>query len=106
MASSTPLPPRRPRTARVEFQNTIDCAEPTLKPDVEKTQLYKWLKSKDVELAKRILDIRKELTKWMPCVAQFFPHYPSHGVDHSDRIIEQLSRLLFNNTKPVVQFSS
>ena len=37
---------------------------------------------------------------------QVFPHYPSHGVDHSDRIIEQLSHLLFNNTRPVVRFST
>ncbi len=42
----------------------------------------------------------------MPYVAQYFPHYPSHGLDHSDRIIEQLSRLLFSNTRPVVHFST
>jgi hypothetical protein len=77
-----------------------------LNPDLEHAQLYKWLKRKDRRLAARILHIREELTNWMPHVRQFFPHYPSHGVDHSDRIIGQLSRLLFNNTKPVVQFST
>ncbi|MFI5457906.1 MAG: hypothetical protein ACHRXM_20905, partial [Isosphaerales bacterium] len=77
-----------------------------MKPDVKKAQLYKWLKAKDEALSARMLHIRDELSKWMPHVAQFFPHYPSHGLDHSDRIIEQLSRLLFNNSKPVVPFST
>jgi molecular chaperone HtpG len=77
-----------------------------LKPEVKNTQLYKWLNAKDNALAGRMLHIREELLKWMPYVAQLFPHYPSHAVDHSDRIIVQLSRLLFNNTKPVVKFST
>jgi molecular chaperone HtpG len=82
------------------------CSEPNLKPEVRNTQLYRWLNAKDYALAGRMLHIREELLKWMPYVAQLFPHYPSHAVDHSDRIIVQLSRLLFNNTKPVVKFST
>ena len=39
-------------------------------------------------------------------MVQLFSHYPSHGIDHSDRIISQLSRLLFNDAKPVVAFST
>src|SRR6266849_6867420 len=81
-------------------------SELNLKLNVEKTQLFKWLKSKDKTLAERLLHIREELSKWVPHITQFFPHYPSHGLDHSDRIIEQLSRLLFNNTRPVVAFST
>jgi molecular chaperone HtpG len=73
---------------------------------LEKSQLYKWLRSKDESLATRVLHIRAELSKWLPKVDQFFPHYPSHGVDHSDRIVEQLSRMLFAKTHPVVQFST
>lgn len=81
--------------------------ERILKPDITKAQLYKWLRSKDEALAGRVLHIRHELSKWLPHVTQFFPHYPSHGVDHSDRIIEQLSRLLFtSSSKPVVKFST
>ena len=70
------------------------------------TQLHKWLKSKDEALAARVLHIRAELSKWLPKIDQFFPHYPSHGIDHSDRIVEQLSRMLFAKTRPVVQFST
>ncbi len=57
---------------------------------MKKVRLLKWLKSKDEALAARILHIREELTKWLPQINQYFPHYPGHGVDHSDRIIEQL----------------
>lgn len=74
--------------------------------DITKVQLFKWLKSRDGKLATRVLEIREELSKWLPHVPQFFWHYTSHGLDHSDRIVAQLSRLLFNKTKPVVQFSS
>jgi len=77
-----------------------------LKPDIKNAQLYKWLRSKDELLAVRVLHIRDELSNWLPQVSQLFPHYPSHGLDHSDRIIEQVSRLLFNKTRPVVQFST
>src|SRR6266852_4973088 len=81
-------------------------SEPKLKPDVTKAQLCKWLMAKDATLGKRILHIRDELSKWLPYIAQFFPHYPSHGLDHNDRIVAQLSLLLFNKSKPVVEFST
>ena len=77
-----------------------------MKSDIKKTQLYKWLRAKDQTLAARVLHIREELEKWQPYVTQLFPHYPSHGIDHSDRIIEQLSRLLFNNAQPTLKFST
>ncbi len=77
-----------------------------MKLDIKKVQLYKWLNSKDKASAARVLVIRDEVAKWLPQVARFFPHYPSHGLDHSDRIIEQLSRLLFAGNKPVTPLSS
>ena len=72
---------------------------------LESTQLFKWLKRKDAELASRVLMVRGELAKWLTEIVQLFPHYPSHAVDHSDRIVAQLSKLLFAGPKPVVQFS-
>ena len=72
---------------------------------IETTRLFKWLKSMDNSLAARVLAVRAEVAKWLPQIVQFLPHYPSHGLDHSDRIIEQLSRLLFNERRLVVQFS-
>ena len=77
-----------------------------MRTDIKKAALVKWLEAADKELAAHVLKIRGELLNWMPHVVQFFPHYPSHGVDHSDRIIEQLSRLLFDTASPVVEFST
>ena len=73
---------------------------------IETTRLFKWLKSMDNSLAARVLAVRAEVAKWLPQIVQFLPHYPSHGLDHSDRIVGQLSRLLFNKNKPVVGFST
>jgi hypothetical protein len=72
---------------------------------LESTQFFKWLKRKDAELASRVLMVRGELAKWLTQIVQLFPNYPSHAVDHSDRIVGQLSKLLFAGPKPVVQFS-
>lgn len=73
---------------------------------IESTALYAALLAADSDLAHRLLRVRTEVEKWLPSIAQFFPHYPSHGVDHSDRIIRQLSRLLANENKLTVKFSS
>ena len=73
---------------------------------LETTHLYKWLRKQNEQLATRVVTVRNEMAKWLPYILQFFPHYPSHGVDHSDRIISQLSKVLFNGSKPVVPFSA
>lgn len=72
---------------------------------LEKSALFKWVKARDGELAARVLQIRSEVSKWLPQVTQLFPHYPSHALDHSDRIVFQLSRLLFSEAKPCISFS-
>ena len=74
--------------------------------DITKSRLIKWLSVKDQALASRALHIRDETSKWLLHIVGLFPHYPSHGIDHSDRIIEQLSRLLFSEARPVVKFST
>ena len=74
-------------------------------PKIESTELFKLLTRKDAKLACRVVMVRDELAKWLPQIMQFFPQYPSHGLDHSDRIIAQLSKLLFDRNKPVVPFS-
>jgi len=65
--------------------------ESHMTPKLESTQLFKWLKKKDANLGARVVRIRDEVGKWLPQIVQFFAHYPSHGLDHSDRIIGQLS---------------
>jgi molecular chaperone HtpG len=75
-------------------------------PNLATTDLYKFLKKLDGPLAERVVLVRSEVAKWLPLIVQVFPHYPSHGVDHSDRIIRQLSNMLFRAGKPKVQFSA
>lgn len=82
-------------------------------PDWKKTNLFRWLKKKSEPLAARVATIREEQSKWLPYIVNTFPHYPSHGVDHSDRIVAQLSRLLFRESasggsdpEPVAHFSA
>ena len=75
-------------------------------PELESTQLFKWLQRRNTQLASRVVHVRTEVAKWLLHVVQLFPHYPSHGADHSDRIVAQLSKLLFSKTKPVVEFSA
>src|SRR5262249_36596440 len=66
---------------------------------LKSSRLFKRLDSKNAELAARVLLIREQAALWLPHITQLFPHYPSHGVDHSDRIVAQLSRLLFNGER-------
>ena len=75
-------------------------------PGLESTQLFKWLNKNNKRLAGRVLMVREEMEKWLSRIVQLFPHYPSHAVDHSDRIVAQLSNLLFKRTSPVVRFSA
>lgn len=71
----------------------------------ETSALFKWLQIKDSELSIRVSLLRKELGKWLPRIVQLFPHYPSHDLDHSDRIVLQLSKLLFKDRKPTIPLS-
>lgn len=73
---------------------------------LEATRLFKHLKKQDPRLAERVRMVRDAQAQWLPLIVASFPHYPNHGVEHSERIIDRLSRLLFERTKPVVAFST
>lgn len=45
----------------------------------------------------KILELREAVKGWLAYIPQTFPHYTRHTVEHSDRIIEQLSKLLFHD---------
>jgi hypothetical protein len=48
-------------------------------------------------LATRVMDYRERVQTWLLATHNLFVHYPSHGVDHCDEIILQLSQLLFDD---------
>jgi len=76
-----------------------------LSTPIQDRRLFKWLMAKDKDLGERALRVRAELTKWLPQIVQMFPHYPSHGVDHSDRIVTQLSKMLSKGNTLSASFS-
>lgn len=91
----------RPRT-----QVSMLPVETAVSPKLESTQLYRWLKRANEALAQHVVSVRDEQAKWLPLIVATFPHYPGHGVEHSERIIAQLSLMLFDGAKPVVKFSA
>jgi len=48
----------------------------------------------------KVEELRKAIEGWLSYIPQTFPHYTRHTVQHSDEIILQLSKLLFNEDKP------
>ena len=68
--------------------------------EVEDTDLLKWLKKSPVYYGK-VLELRKEISNWLSYVPQTFPHFTRHTVEHSEAIIHQVSRLIFQDGKLV-----
>jgi molecular chaperone HtpG len=68
--------------------------------------LLEALRSQDQPLATRVEQVRAEVSNSLQHVTRFFPHFPSHGVDHSDRIAAQLSKLLAIEGQLVLQLST
>lgn len=76
---------------------------------LQECSLMKHLQKKDPAYYGKILEMRKNIEKWLSFVPLTFPNYTRHTVEHSDEIVLQLSKLLFvddDYTKPVVKLSS
>lgn len=48
----------------------------------------------------RLVDLRKQVADWLAYTPQTFPHYTRHTIVHSEEIVVQLSRLLFEAGDP------
>src|SRR5208283_1591768 len=76
---------------------------------VEKSALMKYIQKKNVSYYGKILDMRSKIEEWLAFIPVTFPTYTRHTIKHSDEIIIQLSKMLFENddsAKPVVRLSS
>ena len=62
---------------------------------VQEMGLVQYLKRKDPVYFGKFLELREVLTGWLGYIPQTFPHYTRHTVEHSDAIVLQLSKLLF-----------
>ncbi|NOT26092.1 MAG: hypothetical protein HOP16_08310 [Acidobacteria bacterium] len=72
--------------------------------NVRQTALFSFLSTG--EYADKLIELRTAVTSWLEQIPATFPHYTRHTVDHSDAIVFQASRLLFDDSKrPVVNLS-
>ncbi len=68
-----------------------------------------YLKARDALYFGKILELRQVVQDWLSYIPQTFPHYTRHTVLHSDNIVVQVSKLLFEDDdpkQPVVQLSA
>jgi molecular chaperone HtpG len=80
-----------------------------MSPSIEECSLMKHLRKRNPTYYGKILEVRKNIEKWLSYVPLTFPNYTRHTIEHSDEIVLQLSKLLFvddDHTKPVVKLSS
>src|SRR6185436_12693833 len=79
---------------------------PSMTTPLEQTKLGAWLRQKQPSWFHEAQQLRETVTGWLGYVAQTFPHYTRHTVDHSDHIVAQMSHLLFSKKgKPAVDLS-
>jgi hypothetical protein len=72
---------------------------------IQSTALVQYLEKRDKTYFGKVLELREVLTRWLEYVPQTFPRFTQHTVEHSDEIVIQLSKLLFehdNSDKPVL----
>ena len=73
----------------------------------ESTALMRFLKNHELYYGK-VLEFRSALQGWLEYIPQTFPHYTRHTIGHSEAIVLQMSKFLFdgnNIEKPVISLS-
>lgn len=72
------------------------------------SNLIEFIEKKHPEYYGKICELREAIEGWLSYIPQTFPHYTRHTIKHSDKIIFQISDLLFRNddaTEPIVRLS-
>jgi hypothetical protein len=62
--------------------------------------MLRWLKQRNEGFHSKALEVREAASRWLGYIPQSFQHYTTHGIDHSDEIILQISKLLFKDDDP------
>jgi molecular chaperone HtpG len=65
--------------------------------DVKDTALMKYLGSTDLAYYGKALELRDAVQGWLSYIPETFPHYTRHTVQHSEEIISQISKLMFDD---------
>jgi hypothetical protein len=68
--------------------------------------LFEFLRRRNPRYHGALLSLRSRIEGWLKYTVGTFPHYTSHGIDHSDEIIVELGRLLFDDNKRPVTANS
>ncbi|HTQ69627.1 MAG TPA: hypothetical protein VMI13_13140 [Solirubrobacteraceae bacterium] len=68
--------------------------------DLRSSPLFQYLKSREPVLAGKVEEVRGTVSAWLEYVPASFPQYTRHTIAHSDEIVRQLSRLIFNDEDP------
>lgn len=68
--------------------------------DITKTPLMVYLKASHDIYYGKVLELRDAIQGWLNYIPQTFPHYTRHTVEHSDEIVLQMSKLLFQDDDP------
>lgn len=66
----------------------------------EHIPLVAYLRQKDAVFYGKILELRDAVRRWLSYIPQTFPHYTSHTIEHSEEIVLQASKLLFETERP------
>lgn len=64
--------------------------------DVKDTALMKHLRSTNSAYYGKVLELRDVIQGWLSYIPETFPHYTRHTIQHSEEIISQISRLIFD----------
>lgn len=69
---------------------------------LQSTALFLYLKRRDTEgvYSGKVIEVREVLTRWLAYIPQTFSRFTQHTVEHSDEIVIQLSKMLFNEDDP------
>jgi hypothetical protein len=66
--------------------------------------LFEFLRTRHSQYHGALISLRERIGGWLKYTVGTFPHYTSHGIDHSDAIIVELGRLLFrDNKRPTIR---
>ncbi len=68
--------------------------------DPQATALMLYLRNKSVVYHGKTLELREVIEGWLSYIPNTFPHYTRHTIRHSDEIIRQISKLLFQDEDP------
>lgn len=69
------------------------------------TALMIYLRYRALVYHAKVLELREAIEGWLSYIPHSFPHYTRHTIRHSDEIVRQLSKLLFQDedaTRPVL----